>query len=184
MQLFPPSEYMDLNLQDATFRYFPNFFSAEEADNYFKTILLHTQWQQDVITVYGKTHKQPRLTAFYANNDRTLNYANITMYPHKFTKELLVIKHKVEDAIKASFTSCLLNLYRDGQDSNGWHSDDEKELGMNPVIASVSFGAERQFQLKHKTDKELKHKLLLRHGSLLLMKDETQHYWKHQIPKT
>ena len=83
-----------------------------------------------------------------------------------------------------TFSSCLLNLYRDGQDSNGWHADDEKELGKNPEIASVSFGAERLFHLKHKKIKTLKHKLSLQNGSLLVMKGETQHQWLHQISKT
>jgi len=82
------------------------------------------------------------------------------------------------------FTSCLLNLYRDGKDSNGWHADDEKALGKNPIIASISLGQERFFHLKHKSVKELKHKLILEHGSLLLMKGKTQHRWYHQIPKT
>jgi alkylated DNA repair dioxygenase AlkB len=91
---------------------------------------------------------------------------------------------KIEKATKTTFTSCLLNLYRNGQDSNGWHADDEKVLGENPVIASLSLGAERTFHLKHKKIKALKHKLILHNGSLLLMKGTTQHNWFHQIPKT
>ena len=106
------------------------------------------------------------------------------MIPKAFTKELLHIKAKVESVIDTNFTTCLLNLYRDGQDSNGWHADNEKELGINPIIASVSFGAERLFKLKHRKDKTLKKDLVLQHGSLLIMKGETQHKWLHQIPKT
>jgi alkylated DNA repair dioxygenase AlkB len=86
--------------------------------------------------------------------------------------------------IDVRFTSCLLNLYRNGRDSNGWHADDEKTLGKNPIIASISLGQERYFHLKHKLKKDLKQKLLLEHGSLLLMKGETQHCWYHQVPKT
>jgi alkylated DNA repair dioxygenase AlkB len=106
------------------------------------------------------------------------------MKPQPFSPVLNAVKLKIEKATKMTFSSCLLNLYRDGQDSNGWHSDNEKELGKNPVIASVSLGAERLFHLKHKSIKTLKHKLTLQNGSLLLMKGDTQHHWLHQIPKT
>ena len=106
------------------------------------------------------------------------------MQPHEFTDELLEIKEKIENKTSVVFTTCLLNLYRDGKDSNGWHADDEKELGQNPVIASITLGQERFFHLKHKKKKDLKQKLLLKHGSLLLMEGETQHHWLHQIPKT
>ena len=103
---------------------------------------------------------------------------------NKFTDELQQIKSAVEHGANVKFTSCLLNLYRSGKDSNGWHSDDEKELGQNPIIASVSLGTERFFHLRHKTLKDQKHKILLEHGSLLLMEGETQHFWQHQIAKT
>ncbi|MCB0462631.1 MAG: alpha-ketoglutarate-dependent dioxygenase AlkB [Flavobacteriaceae bacterium] len=174
----------DLKLRDADIWYYPNFFSAEESSQYFKKLFSETNWQQDDITVFGKTYKQPRLTALYANNEKSYSYSNIIMYPHLFTNELLDIKHKIETVIDKNFTTCLLNLYRDGQDSNGWHADNEKELGKNPVIASVSFGANRMFHFKHRYEKELKHKLVLESGSLLVMKGETQHFWLHQIPKT
>jgi len=174
----------DLKLKDADVWYYPSFFSEEESESYFKQLLKITAWQQDDITVFGKTYKQPRLTALYANNEKSYSYSNITMQPHLFTDELLDIKNKIETVIAKKFTTCLLNLYRDGQDSNGWHADNEKELGKNPVIASVSFGASRIFHLKHRYKKELKHKLVLESGSLLVMKSETQHYWLHQIPKT
>ncbi|MEX0315245.1 MAG: alpha-ketoglutarate-dependent dioxygenase AlkB, partial [Allomuricauda sp.] len=111
-------------------------------------------------------------------------YSGLTMHPLEFTHELAEIKELVEKAAKSKFTTCLLNYYRDGKDSNGWHSDDEKELGTNPIIASVSFGAERFFHLRNKMDKTRKLKILLENGSLLLMKGKTQHHWQHQIPKT
>ncbi len=174
----------DLKLRDADIWYYPSFFSREESGYYFHKLLKTTAWQQDDITVFGKTYKQPRLTALYANNEKTYSYSNIIMYPHLFTNELLDIKHKIETVIDKNFTTCLLNLYRDGQDSNGWHADNEKELGKKPVIASVSFGANRMFHLKHRYDKNLKRKLVLETGTLLVMKGETQHYWLHQIPKT
>ena len=156
----------------------------EEANALFDELYQHTPWIEEDIRVYGKVYKQPRLTAFFANNQKTYGYSNISMTPQPFTPLLNAIKTKVEEATQTQFSSCLLNLYRDGQDSNGWHADDEKELGLNPVIASVSLGAERAFHLKHKKIKTLKHKLNLQNGSLLLMKNETQHHWLHQIPKT
>jgi alkylated DNA repair dioxygenase AlkB len=106
------------------------------------------------------------------------------MKPLPFSETLSDIRKRISRLTNVEFTSCLLNLYRDGRDSNGWHSDDEKELGNNPVIASVSLGQERYFHLRHKKLKDLKHKILLEHGSLLLMSGQTQHYWQHQIPKT
>lgn len=179
-----PFQCIDLKLKDGDIQYFPNVFPKENSDAIYKKILVETPWQQDDITVFGKTYKQPRLTALFANNNKPYSYSNITMHPHAFTNTLLAIKEKIEPITNNKFTTCLLNLYRDGNDSNGWHADNEKELGHNPVIASVSFGAERIFHLKHRTEKELKQKLVLEHGSLLLMKGATQHNWLHQLPKT
>ena len=178
------SEEIDLNLPDSTIRYFPNFLDVQKADSYFETFKDTIPWQQDDIKVFGKVYPQPRLTALFGNNDKPYSYSNITMKPHQFTKELQEIKLQIEAKTEVLFTTCLLNLYRDGNDSNGWHADNEKELGNNPVIASITLGQERFFHLKHRMHKELKHKLLLEHGSLLLMQGKTQHHWLHQIPKT
>lgn len=141
-------------------------------------------WQQDDIKVFGKIYPQPRLTALYSNNGKPYSYSNITMQPHNFTEVLMEIKKKIETKTDVAFTTCLLNRYRHGKDSNGWHADNEKELGENPVIASVTLGQERYFHLKHRTDKDLRQKLLLQHGSLLVMQGATQNHWLHQIPKT
>lgn len=184
MDLFTnQNQHIPITLPDGEAYYYPNFFEKNEADSIFKTLSTSIQWQQDDIKVFGKVYPQPRLTALYANNNNTYSYSNITMQPHQFTNELLTIKKKVEQITSEHFTTCLLNLYRDGQDSNGWHSDNEKELGKEPTIASVSFGEERWFHFKHKT-KDLKQKMLLQHGSLLIMKGKTQENWLHQLPKT
>ena len=175
---------INLNLKDAEVFYYPNYFTNNESMSLFQILTTETLWQQDDIKVFGKTYKQPRLTSLYGSNKRPYSYSNITMHPHKFSSTLLKIKSKIEDTTNEIFTTCLLNQYRDGQDSNGWHADDEKELGQNPVIASVSFGASRMFHLKHRYDKSHKCKLLLESGSLLLMKGTTQHFWLHQVPKT
>lgn len=171
-------------MPNADVTYYPNFIESLEATAYFTSIKANTSWQQDDIKVFGKIHPQPRLTALFATNERPYSYSNITMNPQKFSLELLHIKKAVETIAQIKFTTCLLNLYRDGKDSNGWHADDEKELGTNPVIASVSLGQERFFHLRHRHDKNLKTKILLQHGSLLLMQGATQHFWQHQIPKT
>jgi len=173
-----------LQLPDCEIYYFANFLSAEVANAKFKEFKDCIPWQQDEIKVFGKVYPQPRLTALFGNNNRPYSYSNITMLPQEFTPSLLAIKKEIETKTDVEFTSCLLNLYRDGKDSNGWHADNEKELGENPVIASVSLGQERYFHLKHRSKKDLKHKMLLEHGSLLLMQGETQHHWLHQIPKT
>ncbi len=184
MSLFSFSDPILINIPDGTLIYYPDFFAVKDANFYFNVLLRNIAWQQDTITVFGKTYLQPRLTALYANNDKPYSYSNINMLPHMFFSELDSIKSRVEAVTKTNFTSCLLNLYRNGNDSNGWHSDNEKSLGNDPVIASVSFGAQRMFQLKHKTNKALKQNILLSHGSLLVMKGKTQEFWKHQIPKT
>ena len=178
------NEIIDLKLEDGDAVYYPDIFGKIEANSYFNILLNQLTWQQDSITLFGKTHLQPRLTALYANNSNPYSYSNIIMQPKPFSKSLLEIKEKVETLSQVTFTSCLANLYRNGSDSNGWHADNEKELGVQPVIASVSFGAERYFHLKHRAKKTLKHKIKLEHGSLLLMKGTTQDFWLHQIPKT
>lgn len=183
MELFASHKTV-LNLPNAELIYFPNFYSLERASSYFQLLKDTIPWQQDDITIYGKTHKQPRLTALYANNGLSYKYSNITMKPHLFTEDLLKIKENIEHVSDYEFTTVLLNLYRNGSDSNGWHADNEKELGRNPVIASLSFGEPRSFHFKHRTLANEKHKLILEPGSLLIMKGEMQHYWLHQIPKT
>ncbi|MDG5493114.1 alpha-ketoglutarate-dependent dioxygenase AlkB [Psychroserpens sp. SPM9] len=183
MDLFS-NEKTILKLPNAELIYISNFYNTEKANHYFEVLKNTIKWQQDDITIFGKTYKQPRLTALYADNNKPYSYSNIVMKPHRFTEELLTIKSDIESEVQHKFTSVLLNLYRNGNDSNGWHADNEKALGSNPVIASVSFGATRPFHFKHRTIKDERHKIPLEHGSLLLMKDEMQHFWLHQIAKT
>ncbi len=175
---------LQLDLIDSDISYYPNFIDIPKANVYFNHFRSTIPWQQDDIKVFGKVYQQPRLTALYGTVNKTYSYSNIIMRPRFFTPELMEIKKKLESVIEVDFNACLLNLYRDGKDSNGWHADDEKELGQNPIIASISLGQERSFNLRHKKDKALRHKIMLEHGSLLLMKEETQHFWHHQVPKT
>ncbi|PKA83685.1 alkylated DNA repair dioxygenase AlkB [Ulvibacter sp. MAR_2010_11] len=178
------SESIRLNLIDADVTYYPNFFSEEIASEFFEMLLSETKWQQDSIQLFGKIHKQPRLTALYGVEGKSYSYSGITMFPQPFTKTLLTLKNKVETVTSEKFTTVLLNLYRDGSDSNGWHSDDEAELGKHPVIVSLSFGEERFFHFRQKSNKKNSFKILLEHGSLLVMKGSTQENWQHQLPKS
>ncbi|MBT8301878.1 MAG: alpha-ketoglutarate-dependent dioxygenase AlkB [Maribacter sp.] len=173
-----------LDLPQSNITYYPDFLTAKVATGYFELFKETIPWQEDDIKVFGKVYAQPRLTAFYGDSSKTYSYSNIIMQPLPFTKELLEIKQKIEGIDCAVFNSCLMNRYRNGRDSNGWHADDEKELGQDPIIASVSLGQERPFHLRNKKNSRIKHKIVLGHGSLLLMKGSTQHYWQHQIPKT
>ncbi len=185
LQLFPErNEPWQPNLVDAKFNYYPCFWTKHEADLLFSKILRETPWRQDPITVFGKTYPQPRLTSLHSINNQPYNYSGIKMNPEPMSKTLTVILSKIKSVEKNEFTSVLLNQYRNGKDGNGWHSDDEKELGTNPIIASVSFGEERFFHLKHKKDKNQRLKIKLQHGSLLIMGGAMQENWQHQIAKT
>ncbi|MTJ13147.1 alpha-ketoglutarate-dependent dioxygenase AlkB [Anabaena sp. UHCC 0187] len=174
-----------LSVPDAELILYPSYFLEEESDLIFQRLLTEINWRQDKIKFYGKEIDIPRLTAWYGDPGKSYTYSNITMNPIPWTPVLFLIRNRIEDIAKISFNSVLINLYRHGKDSMGWHSDDEPELGKDPIIASVSFGGERKFQLRHKFNKTLeKVAFNLTHGSLLIMKGKTQEYWQHQIPKT
>lgn len=175
---------MNLLPQNGFVYYYANFFNHEESAHYFNQLKSKIDWQQEPIKIFGKMIMQPRLTAWYGNEGKSYRYSGIEMQPKTWIIELLDIKQRIERFTKCSFNSVLLNFYRSGSDSMGWHSDDEKELGKNPTIASVSFGAERVFLFKHRSEKHLRKKLPLTNGSLLVMSGNTQHFWHHAIPKT
>lgn len=179
------NEPLDIKIPDGKVTFYEGFFSLEENHRLMKSLIKTIDWTQDEVVVYGKRHKIPRLNAWYGDEGKVMKYSGLSLEPKAWTAELLEIKYKLEEATGEKFNSCLLNYYRDGKDGMGWHQDNEKELGLNPIIASVTFGETRPFQLKHISNKELKKvDIPLSNGSLLLMAGETQHYWKHQIPKT
>lgn len=178
------SEEIILPLENSKISYHRYFLSEKKADFYFQKLMKDTSWQQDDITVFGKTYAQPRLTALYGEAGKPYTYSGITLNPSPFEDLHLEILEQLQSVTETGFTSVLLNLYRDGNDSNGWHADDEKELGKNPVIASISLGAKRYFQLKSKENPKQTYKISLHHGSLLLMEGLTQQYWLHQLPKS
>jgi alkylated DNA repair dioxygenase AlkB len=164
--------------------FYPKFFSKNESDLYFNQLVKEIKWKQEPIKIFGKEIMQPRLTALYGDADKSYRYSGFTMKPHAWTNTLLIIKKKIEKIADVNFTTALLNLYRDGKDSMGWHRDNEKELGINPVIGSVNFGATRLFQMRNYNNKKMIEKIDLTNGSFLLMRGETQHHWEHQVAKT
>ena len=172
------------SLPDAELEYFPNFINKEKADLLLEKLLKEVPWQQQNIKLFGKEIPQPRLTAFYAEQGISYTYSGLQLKPNSFSTEFWELKQKTQELSGFDFNTCLANLYRHGNDSMGWHADDEKVLGRKPVIASISLGGIRRFQFKHKTNKDLKESIELQHGSLLIMKGSMQHFWKHQLPKT
>ena len=183
-QLFDTSTPYKLPLKEADVVYFPTLFTKEKSDLLLEQLQHNIKWEQKKIKIFGKELDQPRLTAFYGDSALPYTYSNLTWYALPWTPLLAEIKKEVEHFCDTHFTSVLLNLYRAGGDSMGWHSDDEPELGENPIIASVSFGAARKFSFRHRKEKQRKFDLELTHGSLLLMKGATQANWQHQLPKT
>ncbi|OLP18035.1 alpha-ketoglutarate-dependent dioxygenase AlkB [Leptolyngbya sp. 'hensonii'] len=171
-------------LLNADICFYPSLLDGGDCDRYFTELVETIEWRQDWITIYGRSMPQPRLTAWVGDAGKSYTYSRITMQPAPWTPLLLKLKATVEAVSGVSFNSVLLNLYRDGNDSMGWHSDDEPELGLNPVIASLSLGGTRRFRLRHRREKGLRHQLELTSGSLLLMQGSAQHDWQHQVPKT
>ena len=139
-------------------------------------------FRKDKIKMFGKTYEQPRLVAFYSDEGVCYKYSGIDMVGETWSPKILELKKLIQSKTGHFFNSVLINVYRNGQDYMSFHSDDERELGPNPCIASLSIGAERDFLFKHKTSNE-KHRIRLKDSSLLLMKGKTQRYWKHSIPK-
>jgi alkylated DNA repair dioxygenase AlkB len=158
--------------------YQPDFYNTKIADNLFN-LLLDVPWKQETFS-WGKF---PRLTSYYADEGVKYEYSGVTHKALVWPGILSAVKDKTQQVVGEKFNSLLLNFYRDGADSIGWHSDDEKELGINPIIASISLGAERTFNVRHKRTKE-KWSIVLKNGSLIVMGGTMQHHWQHCVPKT
>ena len=171
-------------LPGAKLRYYQRFLSVDRANYYFKNFLETIPWQQEDVKVFGKVYAQPRLTSLHSDSLSSYTYSGLTLQPNPMTKTLFELLKLIQTVCQHDFNCVLLNLYRNGSDSNGWHADNEKELGKYPKIASFSLGAARFFHFKHRKIKEQRYKMELHHGSLLLMEGEMQKYWLHQIPKT
>lgn|GEM_PF-562405 len=161
----------------------PGLFSQEEGDYFLKKFIAEAPWKQTVQKMYDKEVVTPRLTAWYGDLGTDYSHPGRISDPTPWTRELLEIKAKVEPLAGTKFNSVLLNYYRDGNDSVAWHSDKESILGKRPVIASVSFGQVRSFDIRNKADHNEKYSVRLEHGSFLLMKSGLQEQWEHRVVK-
>lgn len=185
MDLFNSSIDCSKNLlpKDGTVNYYGKIMAQTKADHYYKNLLDTIEWKNDQALIYGKLLTTKRKVAWYGDTDFEYTYSKIVKRALLWTPELLVLKSLVEEKSGEHFNSCLMNLYHTGDEGMAWHSDGEKELKKNGAIASLSLGAERTFAFKHKSTKETV-SVLLEHGSLLVMKDETQTHWLHRLPPT
>lgn len=179
----PLENRFSINLPDANILLYPEYINSSTADQLFTQLRQQASWQQPEIKLFGNQLLLPRLVAWYSDAGVSYSYSKITHRSNAWLPSLLSLKNNLKALLGTVFNSVLLNYYRNERDSISWHSDDELELGSNPVIASISLGQERQFQMKHKVLHDLKYSLPLPHGSLLVMSAETQRHWLHQIPK-
>jgi alkylated DNA repair dioxygenase AlkB len=183
MNLINNNKIVQVLNRDGRVDYYGKITTNVEANLYFEILLQNIVWKNDEAIILGKHIITKRKTAWYGDSDYLYTYSNTTRRALPWTSELRDLKQLVEKLTETKFNSCLLNLYHDGNEGLAWHSDDEKVLRRNGTIASLSFGAERKFSLKHKKTKQTI-SIILEHGSLLVMKDETQVYWLHSLPKT
>ena len=183
--LFDQNFDAEINLlpKDGTVNYYGKILDQKQSDKFYQTLLETIEWKNDEAVIFGKKILTKRKVAWYGDENFEYTYSNSTKKAIPWTKELLQLKKMAEEKTGEKFNSCLLNLYHDGSEGMAYHSDGEKDLKKDGAIASLSFGAERKFSFKHKETKE-KVELILEHGSLLVMKDETQSFWLHRLPPT
>ena len=179
----PLSQKETLPLCDGELLWIHGFLPADHCLRLFETLRTTLPWRQDHLTIAGRTIPVPRLQAWLGDAGTRYQYSGLTLEPEPWTRELALLKSAIESASQTRFNSVLANLYRDEKDSVSWHADNEPELGTNPVVASLSLGATRTFQLKHQRYRDRKHTLPLKDGDLLIMKGTLQHHWLHQVPK-
>ena len=168
---------------DGTVIYYGQLWTEQEANHYLNKLLETIEWRNDELMMFGKRIITKRKVGWYGEKPFNYTYSKTTKQALPWTEELLKLKARIEKESGETFNSCLLNLYHSGDEGMGWHTDAEPELKKNGAIASVSFGAQRKFVFKHKERKD-KVDLFLEHGSLLIMKDATQAFWQHTLPKT
>jgi alkylated DNA repair dioxygenase AlkB len=177
------SQIINLLSGDGTAYYYGKILPFDQAKEYFDSLLQNIPWKNDEVVVFGKRIVTKRKTAWYGDSNYVYIYSNTIKQALPWTRELVNLKQIVENLSNTKFNSCLLNLYHNGNEGMGWHSDDEKSIEDNSTIASVSLGAERKFSFKHKqSNKTIT--IFLEHGSLLLMKDAAQKNWLHSLPKS
>jgi alkylated DNA repair dioxygenase AlkB len=178
-----PRRLEPLSVPDADLRFMHAFYPPDQCAALFAALLAETPWRQERIAVWGKVHEQPRLTSWHGDPGTRYTYSGITLDTCPWTPLLARMRRDVEAATGQRYNSVLLNLYRDQHDSVGWHSDNERELGRAPAIASLSLGATRSFRLRHRERAHPPVNISLTDGSLLLMAGGTQRNWQHAVPK-
>ena len=183
MDLFEHDPDFNLLPVDGEVNYFGKILTNTDALQYFDYLFKHIEWKNDEVIIAGKHITTKRKIAWYGDHNYSYTYSNTTKHALPWSTELLTLKTIVEQKCGTKFNSCLINLYHNGDEGVTWHSDDEKALGPNTTIASLSFGSERKFSFKHKTSKQTV-SIVLEHGSLLIMKGSTQTHWLHSLPKT
>ena len=181
MPLPPPQP---LELPDGAATYWPRVYSEPESRRLFECLREEIAWCEEEVLIFGQRRRVPRLVAWYGDPDTAYTYSGTRHEPQPWTPLLAGLRGEVQATTGHVFNAVLLNRYRDGRDGMGWHADDEPELGRDPVIASLSFGAARRFRMRHRRRRDLTLELELGDGSLLLMHGATQHHWVHALPKT
>lgn len=180
--------WQSLPLADADVRYAAAWLECAEADALFERLREEIPWDRHRLRMFGRDVEAPRLSCWIGDQDAAYIYSHSRFEPHPWTPTLLSLRDRVSQACDARFNSVLANLYRDGRDSMGWHSDDEAELGVQPVIASLSLGAERRFRFRPRLPRGTRTVpplgITLSHGSLLCMAGDTQHRYQHDVPKS
>lgn len=179
---FKNLEKIEVLQVDGMVDYYPQFLNGEQSTTLFQQICSSEKFQQNEIILFGKKIKVPRLEAYFALNGETYGYSGQQLLVSKFPSYLHELRLKVQELTGDRYNALLINYYRDGQDSNGWHADNERTLGKDPCIASLSLGAERRFELKHMAS-GMKKNIILADGSLLHMHGQLQNHYKHQLPK-
>jgi alkylated DNA repair dioxygenase AlkB len=191
-ELFYSEHFFDKKVSDRSIEYFlendtNNWKSANwrelDKEQLSKVKFKNINWHHDKLNMYGKEVFLPRYSAWYGNSDKPYTYSGLTLQPNTWNKGLLFIKEQIDKIAKVDFNSVLMNWYRDGEDYINWHTDAEKELGKNPVIGSVNFGETRRFLIRRNDDNSVKLEFPLKHGTLLIMGGELQHFWQHSVPK-
>lgn len=171
-------------IADAELDYLPGWVDAALAECWLQALVEQTPWQQPELFIHGRYHRTPRLTAWYGEPEARYRYSGKVHEPLPWTALLDDIRQRLMAEVGQALNAVLLNYYRDGQDSMGWHSDAEPELGREPLIASLNLGGSRRFDLRRVGATRIEHSLTLEHGSLLVMRGPTQHHWQHQVAKT
>ncbi len=182
-QSFFPVTSSELLSGDGEVKHFKGFFSPAESDVYFEALLKNVDWKQRPIRIFGKEVMQPRLTASFADKGVNYGYSGVQLRSAGWSRPLSGIKKSCEEFTGLHFNTALLNLYRNGNDYMGWHRDNEKSLGVDPAVLSISFGARRIFQLRRYDSKKERVTLELGHGDMLLMTGPVQKFWEHRLPR-